>query len=214
MYLMQGRTWWFIAAFLALAGVAVAISLSSWPDKVAGWAGSLAVSAAPIIAWARGAKKAIGEKLDAGLGWFDGARKRAKDIEKELEALHKRYAESPEARALQAQAEKLKKELREVKKRRLEQALAPIQEAENAAQAAATAAEAEYQRAQEAAREAEKEAAEARRAAHEASTGRVLFRFLSDRAGSADYRKHLGIVSLIRRDLLRLASWWATARTI
>ncbi|WP_437994337.1 P-loop NTPase fold protein [Sorangium sp. So ce145] len=39
----------------------------------------------------------------------------------------------------------------------------------------------------------------------EAKAGRVLFRFLAERAQTDDYRRHLGIVSLIRRDLAQLS---------
>jgi hypothetical protein len=39
----------------------------------------------------------------------------------------------------------------------------------------------------------------------EANTGRVLFRFLSERTRTDEYRRHLGLVSVIRRDLLELS---------
>ncbi|HYF36991.1 MAG TPA: P-loop NTPase fold protein [Prosthecobacter sp.] len=39
----------------------------------------------------------------------------------------------------------------------------------------------------------------------ELAPGRVMMRFLTERAGTGDYRKHLGLVSLIRRDFQQLS---------
>ena len=77
--------------------------------------------------------------------------------------------------------------------------------------ALAQAALAERKQAEEEARytlrEAEEERAEAIRAElAEMAPGRQLIRFLRERASAEDYRRHLGLVSLVRRDFAQLSN--------
>ncbi|MCA9290092.1 MAG: hypothetical protein KDA25_03125, partial [Phycisphaerales bacterium] len=53
--------------------------------------------------------------------------------------------------------------------------------------------------------EAEREFAQAMRDVREARAGRHLARFIEERAGSEDYRRHLGIVAMVHRDFETLS---------
>jgi hypothetical protein len=104
----------------------------------------------------------------------------------------------------------------------------PLERARKAAQAAAGAArliQSEVQRAeievasQRAERErltqqliaAEKDIVAAEQEMEAMSAGRMVARFVQERAAADDYRKHLGLVSLIRRDFVKLSTLMSAA---
>jgi hypothetical protein len=65
--------------------------------------------------------------------------------------------------------------------------------------------QADYEAARASQLESEKRAAEARARLEEASVARLLASFIEDRAASADYRKHLGVLALVRNDFETLS---------
>ena len=111
------------------------------------------------------------------------------------------------ARLKEAQdlGKKLDEQLGEARESRVAAALRPYEAAKHSAYAALEVARADHERALQSADRAARAVTEAEQAYAEASSGRVLFRFLTERADSRDYRQHLGIISLIRADLVRLS---------
>lgn len=61
-------------------------------------------------------------------------------------------------------------------------------------------ARADYETARQSQLESEKRVKEAKAKLEEASVARLLASFIEDRAASADYRKHLGVLALVRND--------------
>lgn len=66
-------------------------------------------------------------------------------------------------------------------------------------------AQADYEAARRSEVESEKRAAEARAKLEESSVARLVASFIEDRAASTDYRKHLGVLALVRSDFETLS---------
>jgi hypothetical protein len=75
-----------------------------------------------------------------------------------------------------------------------------------AAEAALRLAEAELMEAQRVTRAAEQRVTAVQAELADATAGRLLARFVEDRAASLDYRKHLGVLALVRDDFEKLSS--------
>jgi hypothetical protein len=66
-------------------------------------------------------------------------------------------------------------------------------------------AQADYEAARRSELESEKRAAEARAKLEDSSVARLVASFIEDRAASTDYRKHLGVLALVRNDFETLS---------
>ncbi len=95
------------------------------------------------------------------------------------------------------QLDRFRGRLTALAREREEALLKPAQDEVDALQTRVTQAEA-------AAVRADQRVSEAERAVRDASAGRRFYRFIEERAASHDYRKHLGLISMVHRDFEQL----------
>ena len=95
------------------------------------------------------------------------------------------------------EVEEIRGRLTTLAEEREDEHLKPIQDDLDALQTGVTQAEA-------AAVRAERRVSDAELAVWEASAGRRFYRFIEERATSQDYRKHLGLISMVHRDFEQL----------
>jgi len=205
------RRWWLLVWVLAGPAIATALVwLGAWlvEQQNALWVHSIigAVSAAgAVIAGGVGFWKRYSPKLKPILDTITKLKEKRAVLDQQVEAALRKRADL--AAELDEDARGKKEEA--AAEKRIAEEKAALAEA---ARQTAKDKEDEAARAVLAAKTARAEAEKLRRDAEELLPERRIAAFIQDRAGAKDYRQHLGVPALIRRDFEKLSAMFDTQR--
>lgn len=203
--------WWLLLFVVAVPLTLVALALfvawlnsqqgSPWIHAIAGIVSIVGTVGGAVI----GFWKQYASKLKPFLDTAANLKKKKQELEEKIEKAREERAR------LAAKLDKEAQEKRAEAERETRLAEQKMAEAEKIRQEAKDKQD-EADRAAQAAESARKEAERLQRDADALLPERRIAAFIADRAGAKDYRRHLGVPALVRRDFEKLSAMFRTQR--